>query len=59
MTTLLLGLSLNAMNQLLFIIILNLVPLIIWAAWDLEQRRHSWLSRREESRAEQRRPPEL
>jgi len=56
MTNLIPSLSLSAMNPLLFIFILNLVPLSIWAVWDLEQRWRSWLSRRQVGYAAQRRP---
>ena len=56
MTDLMPSLSLNAMNVLLFIFILNLVPLSIWAVWDLEQRWRSWLSRRQAKHAARRRP---
>ena len=56
MTNLIPSLSLSAMNPLLFIFILNLVPLSIWAVWDLEQRWRSWLSRRQARHAAQRRP---
>lgn len=38
--------SISVANQFLFIIILNLIPLLIWFVWDLEQRRRGWLSRR-------------
>jgi hypothetical protein len=47
MTTLFSDVSLSALNQLFFIVLLNLIPLLIWAAWDLEQRRRNWLSRRQ------------
>ena len=46
MPTLFSDLSLSALNQILFIFILNLIPLLTWIAWDLVQRRRSWLSRR-------------
>lgn len=35
--------SLALLNELFFVAILTLVPLAIWAAWDLEQRRCRWL----------------
>ena len=47
MTTLFSDVSISVLSQLLFIVILNLIPLLIWAAWDLEQRRRNWLSRRQ------------
>lgn len=47
MTNLFAGASVHVLNQLLLIIIVNLIPLLIWAGWDLEQRRRSWLSRRQ------------
>ena len=56
MSTLFPNLSLSEMNLLHFIVILNLIPLSIWAAWDLEQRRRNWLSRRQARHAAQRRP---
>ena len=56
MTTLFSDVSLSVLNQLLFIIVLNLLPLLIWAAWDLEQRRRNWLSRRQGKDAARRRP---
>jgi hypothetical protein len=49
-------LSLSALNQLLFIVILNLIPLLIWLAWDLDQRRRNWLSRRQGRDAARRQP---
>jgi hypothetical protein len=55
MTTLFPDISLSVLNQLLFIVILNLIPLLIWAAWDLEQRRRNWLSRRQGRDAARRR----
>jgi hypothetical protein len=56
MTKLLSDLSLSALNQLLFIVILNLIPLLIWLAWDLDQRRRNWLSRRQSRDAARRQP---
>ena len=56
MTNLIPSLSLNAMNPLLLIIILNLVSLSIWAVWHQKQRWRSWLSRRQVGYAAQRRP---
>jgi hypothetical protein len=47
MTSLFPDVSLSVLNQLFFIVLLNLIPLLIWAAWDLEQRRRDWLSRRQ------------
>lgn len=55
MTTLFSDVSLGVLSQLLFIVILNLIPLLVWAAWDLEQRRRSWLSRRQSRNASRRR----
>lgn len=40
-------LPLSALSQLLLFVILNLVPLLIWLAWDLDQRRRNWLSHRQ------------
>ncbi len=50
------SLSLSEMNALLFIILLNLIPLSIWAVWELERRCRNWLSRRQAGHAAQRRP---
>ena len=47
MTTTFSDVSLSVLNQLFIIVLLNLIPLLIWAAWDLEQRRRNWLSRRQ------------
>jgi hypothetical protein len=47
MTKLFPAVSLTVLNQLLFIVIFNLIPLLIWVVWDLDQRRRSWLSRRQ------------
>lgn len=47
MTTFFSDVSLSDLNHLSFIIIPNLMPLLIWAAWELGQRRRSWLSRRQ------------
>ena len=55
-TTLFPSLSLSVTNHLLFIVILSLVPMSIWAVWDLEHRWHSWLMRRQASHGGQRRP---
>ena len=55
MTTLFSDVSISVLSQLLFIVILNLIPLLIWAAWDLEQRRRNWLSRRQGRDAARRR----
>ena len=55
MTTLFPYVSLSALNQLFFIVLLNLIPLLIWAVWDLEQRRRNWLSRRQSRDAARRR----
>jgi len=54
MTTLFSDVSLSVLNQLFFIVILNLIPLLIWAVWDLEQRRRNWLSRRQSRNAARR-----
>jgi len=55
MTTLFSDVSISVLSQLFFIVILNLIPLLIWAAWDLEQRRRNWLSRRQGRDAARRR----
>jgi hypothetical protein len=55
MTRLFSDVSISVLSQLLFIVILNLIPLLIWAAWDLEQRRRNWLSRRQGRDAARRR----
>jgi hypothetical protein len=47
---------LSILNPLFLIVVLNLIPLLIWSAWDLEQRRHSWLSRRQGKEAHRRLP---
>lgn len=47
MTTLFPDVSLSVLNQFFLLIILNLIPLLIWAAWHLEGRRQDWLSRRQ------------
>jgi hypothetical protein len=49
MTILFPAVSLTALNQLLFIVIFNLIPLLIWVVWHLDQRRRGWLSRRRAS----------
>ncbi|MFO1111136.1 MAG: hypothetical protein U1E61_18330 [Bradyrhizobium sp.] len=46
MTSFFSDVPLSVLNQFLFILILNLIPLLIWAAWDLDHRRRDWLSRR-------------
>lgn len=56
MITLLPDLSLDVLNLLFLVVILNLIPLLIWSAWDLEQRRLNWLSRRQGREAPRRRP---
>jgi hypothetical protein len=55
MTTLFSDVSISVLSQLLLIVMLNLIPLLIWAAWDLEQRRRNWLSRRQGRDAARRR----
>jgi len=46
MTTLFPDVSLTVLNELFLLILLNLVPLLIWAVWQLDQQRRAWLSHR-------------
>jgi hypothetical protein len=38
------------LNPLFFLVILNLIPLLIWLAWDLDRRRTNFRSGRGRSR---------
>lgn len=40
------GLSLKVLDQLFFVVISALIPLVLWVMWDLEQRRCRWSFRR-------------
>lgn len=55
MTTILSGFSQIAANQLFLLVILNLIPLSVWAVWDLDQRWRSWQSRDQAGDTNQRR----
>lgn len=46
MTSFFSDVPLSVLNQFLLIIVLNLIPLMIWAVWDLDQRWRNWSSRR-------------
>lgn len=50
MTTILSGFSQIAAKQLFLLVILNLIPLSVWAVWDLDQRWRSFQSRRQAQR---------
>jgi hypothetical protein len=39
--------SLSALTQFFFVIMLMLIPSVLWAVWDLERRRCDWLLRRQ------------